>query len=153
MAWLTLTADDMRQRLSDQEMAAYESAVGELAPPSRLPALLRAECANVVSRVNAYRRKAGLPFVSPPDLTIPPGAEPAVFALVRLRLANSIPAIDGLFGENRRAEADMANNYLRDIASGDVDHDEFGAAEFTEGTSRKAMAYGSRRKIDHYALT
>lgn len=141
MAWVELTSAIFRSRLSSVEFNTLteESA----APETKLTEILGQVAADVVSRVNAGRRKRGLSPAVDTGLYVPPGSPRHAYTLARQLLTDAFPSLAQYNGEDRKAAVDAAEKYLEDIASNNVDSDDAGGDEYVAGTSSSFRSGGN----------
>ena len=133
MAWVQLGISDQKQRLNEQELNKLLEENAD--PNAKLLTVLGHVATDIVGRVNAGRRKRGLPPVVNTGLYVPPGSQRHAYVLSRLLLTNSFPSLDEYNAEDRRQAVDDANQYLTDLANNDADSDDDGAMAFVPSSS------------------
>lgn len=141
MAWVELTSAILRTRLSSEEFNTLteESA----APETKLTEVLGQVAADIVSRVNAGRRKRGLSPAVSTGLFVPTGATRHAYTLARQLLTECFPSLAQYNGEDRKAAVEAAEKYLEDLAANNVDSDDAGGDEYVSGTSSSFRAGGN----------
>jgi uncharacterized protein YkwD len=141
MAWTTLTYAGLRDRLSSDELSRL---LAECPTPEEKAAeILTAVAQDVVSRVNAGRRKRGLPPLVNTGLSVPHGASRHSYVLARRELTDSYPALADFNGDDRKSSVEEANNYLDDLANNNADSDDTGAESFVVSSSGSFRISGS----------
>ena len=118
MAWLPITSDEVKTRLSGPEADALQGtalAEGQVDP---LPDVI----AQVTDEVRGYIASHGLNTLGPAG-TLPPQVRAAAIAIIRWRLAGRL-AIGNASGllqtESRRQEYEDAVSLLRDVSKGQL---------------------------------
>ena len=133
MAWLALTYSALRDRLSTDE---FNRLLAECpTPDEKAEEVLTSIAQDITSRVNAGRRKRGLPPVVNTTIYVPPGARRHAYILARRELTDSYPSLAEFNGDDRKASVEEANNYLDDLANNNADGDDTGAESFVTTTS------------------
>jgi hypothetical protein len=128
MAWLPLTYAALRDRLSTDE---FNRLLAECpTPEDKADEILESVAQDIASRVNAGRRKRGLPPVVNTGLNVPPGARRHAYIIARRELTDSYPSLAEFNGDDRKASVDEANSYLDDLANNNADGDDTGADSF-----------------------
>ena len=149
MAWVALSADTFRDRVNGDE---YEALLAESPTPDTKIATALSEVAlEIVSRVNAGRRKRGLSPALDTGLFVPPGAARHAYTLVLRTLTNSFPALATYNGENRNTAIDASEKYLEDLGNNNADADDDGAAEYAATTS-SPVRYGGNDLLDFVTI-
>jgi hypothetical protein len=145
MPWIQLTSDGLRDRLASDE---FEALLAESpAPESKLEEILEQVAQEIVSRVNAGRRKRGLPPVINTGRNVPPGSQRHGYALARRLLSEAFPSLAEFNGEDRKLAVEAAENYMDDLAKNDVDSDDTGANSFAS-SSASSFRYGGSAIMD-----
>lgn len=145
MAWVSLSFANFRDRLSTNELTAL---LDECATPeTKANEILSSVANDVVSRVNAGRRKRGLPPVVNTVRYVPPGAVRHAYVLARRELTDSYPSLADFNGDDRKLSYDEANNYLDDLANNNADSDDTGAESFVSSTG-SSFRYGGKSLMD-----
>jgi hypothetical protein len=101
----------------------------------------------MVSRVNAGRRKRGLPPVSNTGRNVPPGSQRHGYALARRLLSEAFPSLAEFNGEDRKAAVEAAETFMDDLAKNDADSDDNGADAFASSSS-SSFRYGGSSTMD-----
>lgn len=112
-------------------------------PEEKADEILTAVAQEVVSRVNAGRRKRGLPPLVNTGLSIPYGASRHSYVLARRELTDSYPALAEFNGEDRKDSVQEANNYLEALSDNNADSDDTGASAFVVSSSGSFRISGS----------
>lgn len=116
MAWTTLTADEIRTRLSGPELDLVKSAALESGQQDPLPEVIVQVINEVRGYILAYRtNKLG------PQETIPPQLQSAAISIIRWRMAGRVAvgsAGSMMQSESRRKEYEDAMAVLKDVAAG-----------------------------------
>jgi len=133
MAWLALTYSALRDRLSTDELNRLLAECPT--PEEKADEVMTAVAQDIASRVNAGRRKRGLPPVVNTGLFVPPGARRHAYILARRELTDSYPSLAEFNGDDRKASVDEANSYLDDLANNNADGDDTGAESYVTVTS------------------
>jgi hypothetical protein len=145
MAWTPLTIDGIKDRLASDE---FEALLAESpTPETKLNDILEQIAQEIVSRVNAGRRKRGLVQVSNTGLYVPPGAHRHGYALARRLLSEAFPSLAEFNGEDRKISVESAENYLDDLSKNDADSDDAGSSAFANSSS-SAFRYGGAALMD-----
>jgi hypothetical protein len=145
MAWIALSADAFRDRVNGDE---YDGLLAESPTPDTKIATALSEVAlEIVSRVNAGRRKRGLAPALATGLFVPAGAVRHAYTLVLRTITNSFPGLATYNGENRSAASDAAEKYLEDLGNNNADSDDAGAAVYASSTVYP-VRYGGRDLLD-----
>ena len=145
MAWTLLTIEGIKDRLASDE---FEALLAESATPeAKIEDILGQIAQEVVSRVNAGRRKRGLVQVINTGLYVPPGAHRHCYALARRLLSESFPSLAEFNGEDRKIAVESAENYLDDLAKNDADSDDSGSSAFAYSSS-SSFRYGGSSVMD-----
>lgn len=145
MAWTLLTIDGIKDRLASDE---FEALLAESpTPETKLNDILEQIAQEIVSRVNAGRRKRGLVQVSNTGLYVPPGAHRHGYALARRLLSEAFPSLAEFNGEDRKISVESAENYLDDLSKNDADSDDAGSSAFANSSS-SAFRYGGAALMD-----
>jgi hypothetical protein len=116
-------------------------------PEDKVNSILTNVAQEVVSRVNAGRRKLSLPAVVNTGKSIPSGAIRHAYILARRDLTDTYPSLSEFNGDDRKNSVEEANNYLDDLANNNADSDEAGAASFVTSSS-SAFTYGGKSLMD-----
>lgn len=145
MAWVTLAFSAFRNRLTSNELTALleENAT----PEDKANDILSAVAGDIVSRVNAGRRKRGLPALTNTGRNVPPGAVRHAYILARRELTDTYPSLSDFNGEDRRLSVEEANNYLDDLANNNADSDDSGAESFVSATG-SSFRFGGKPLMD-----
>ena len=109
---------------------------------AKIAEVLAQAAQEVVSRVNAGRRKRGLSPVSETGASVPPGAVRHAYSIARQLLTDAFPSLAAYNGDDRKAATDAADKYLDDLAKNDADADDAGAAEFEPVTPSSGIVFG-----------
>ena len=145
MAWTLLTIDGIKDRLASEE---FEALLAESpTPETKLNDILGQIAQEIVSRVNAGRRKRGLVQVTNTGLYVPPGAHRHAYALARRLLSEAFPSLAEFNGEDRKISVESAENYLDDLSKNDADSDDAGSSAFANSNS-SAFRYGGAALMD-----
>ena len=128
MAWTTLSFSGLRDRLSSDELSRLLAECPT--PEEKADSILTAVAQDVVSRVNAGRRKRGLPPLVNTGMSVPYGATRHAYVLTRRELIDSYPSLAEFNGDDRKISVEDANNYLTDLANNNADSDDTGAQSF-----------------------
>jgi hypothetical protein len=128
MAWTTLSFSGLRDRLSSDELSRLLAECPT--PEEKADSILTAVAQDVVSRVNAGRRKRGLPPLVNTGMSVPYGATRHAYVLTRRELTDSYPSLAEFNGDDRKISVEEANNYLTDLANNNADSDDTGAQSF-----------------------
>jgi hypothetical protein len=139
MAWLALTYSALRDRLSTDELNRLLAECPT--PEDKADEVLTSIAQDIASRVNAGRRKRGLPPVVNTGIYVPPGARRHAYILARRELTDSYPSLAEFNGEDRRQSVEESNSYLDDLANNNADADDTGATSFVND-SGGAFRYG-----------
>jgi len=139
MAWLALTYSGLRDRLSTDELNRLLAECPT--PEDKADEVLTSIAQDIASRVNAGRRKRGLPPVVNTGIYVPPGARRHAYILARRELTDSYPSLAEFNGEDRRQSVEESNSYLDDLANNNADADDTGATSFVTD-SGGAFRYG-----------
>lgn len=112
MAWISLTRDDLRGRLSKPELQRLP----DVARASGITAeqLLAAAIDEVVREVRGY---VAVHNTLGPSGTLPDELENAALALIRRVIFGRVPGVDDLFGDIRKSEVADAQSLLRRVAT------------------------------------
>jgi hypothetical protein len=145
MAWAALTFDDLRDRLGSTEIEALlaESPT----PDDKVNEVLSQIAADVVSRVNAGRRKRGLAPVVNSGRYVPTGAKRHAYTLARRLMTDAFPSLAEYNGDDRKLAVEEAENYLDDLANNNADGDDDGALSFVSATGT-SFRYGGKAVMD-----
>tara|TARA_R110002126_G_scaffold198538_2_gene346142 strand:- start:2850 stop:3302 length:453 start_codon:yes stop_codon:yes gene_type:complete len=145
MPWVILTSDGLRDRLASDE---FEALLAESpAPEAKLEEILEQVGQEIVSRVNAGRRKRGLPPVSSTGRNVPPGSQRHGYALARRLLSEAFPSLAEFNGDDRKVAVEAAETFMDDLAKNDADSDDNGAASFVSSSS-SSFRYGGSTTMD-----
>jgi hypothetical protein len=128
MAWLALTYSALRDRLSTDELNRLLAECPT--PEDKADEVMTSVAQDIASRVNAGRRKRGLPPVVNTGIYVPPGARRHAYILARRELTDSYPSLAEFNGEDRRQSVEESNSYLDDLANNNADADDTGAESF-----------------------
>lgn len=145
MAWVALNYSSLRDRLGSTESEALLAE--SPAPEEKVESILEQVAADVVSRVNAGRRKRGLAPAVNTARYVPPGAVRHAYTLAVRLLTDSFPSLAEYNGDDRKLSVDEVNNYLDDLANNNADSDDDGAASFT-GSTNGSFRYGGSTLMD-----
>jgi uncharacterized protein YkwD len=141
MAWTILTYSGLKDRLSSEELSRLLAECPT--PEEKAQEILTSVAQEVVSRVNAGRRKRGLPPLVNTGLYIPYGASRHSYVLARRELTDSYPALAEFNGEDRKDSVQEANNYLEALSDNNADSDDTGASAFVVSSSASFRISGS----------
>jgi hypothetical protein len=145
MAWTQLTVNGLKDRLASDE---FEALLAESpTPEDKLTDILSQVAQEIVSRVNAGRRKRGLVQVATTGLHAPTGSHRHAYALARRLLSESFPSLAEFNGDDRKIAVESAENYLDDLAKNDADSDDYGAVSFAASSS-SSFRYGGSALMD-----
>jgi len=133
MAWSTLTFAALKDRLSSDELGRLLAECPT--PDEKATEILTSVAQDIVSRVNAGRRKRALPPVVNTGLSVPSGATRHAYVLARREFTDAYPALAEFNGDDRKASVEEANNYLTDLANNNADSDDTGATTFVTSSS------------------
>ena len=112
MAWITLTEDNVRERLSWPELSAFKTWHLKAGQDDPVPETI----VRVVNEVRGYVSGCARNVLGPAG-TIPDSLADAALSLMRWRLATRLPgASQALLDESRKQEYDDALRLLRDVA-------------------------------------
>jgi len=146
MAWVQLAGSSLRDRLDTTEI---DSLVEESADADgKIDEILSQVAQDIVGRVNAGRRKRGLPPVSGTGLYVPPGSARHAYTLARRLLTDSFPSLSDYNGEDRDRAYDKAEDHLRDLAENRADADDTGAEDFEPEDSGSSFRTGGKDLMD-----
>lgn len=141
MAWLALNYADLRDRLSSAELDALLAE--SPAPEDKIDEILGQIAQDVISRVNAGRRKRGLAPATNTGRFVPPGARRHAYTLARRLLTDNFPSLAEYNGDDRRLAFEEAENYLDDLANNNADGDDAGALAFTATSAGSFRSSGN----------
>lgn len=141
MAWVALSAETFRDRITGDEYTALSEESPD--PEGKISNALSEVALEIVSRVNAGRRKRGLSPALATGLYVPPGAIRHAYTLVLRTLTNSFPALATYNGENRQQSIDASEKYLEDLGNNNADADDDGAATYAASTSSPVRTGGA----------
>lgn len=146
MPWTLLTYDGLRDRLGSTESEALlaESPT----PESKVEDILTQIAADVVSRVNAGRRKRGLAPAVNTGRNVPPGSVRHAYTLAVRLLTDSFPSLAEYNGEDRRAAIDEAKDHLDDLANNNADSDDAGGDAFVATAGGGSFRSGGKELMD-----
>jgi len=145
MAWVQLTSDGLRDRLASDE---FEALLAESpAPEAKLTEILEQVAQEFVSRVNAGRRKRGLPPVTNTGRYVPPGSQRHGYALARRLLSEAFPSLAEFNGDDRKVAVEAAETFMDDLAKNDADSDDTGALAYAT-TTASPFRYGGSDVMD-----
>lgn len=141
--WITLTNADLRDRMTDAEITAIESA-GEDDDTSNdhVQGAISQITQLVRGRVGSCSKNLPLG----PEGTIPDELKWAAVSMIRHTLTSSIPAFDAMQGDMRNEEYIDAKTQLRDAAMCRIAIVAPGGAETAPTTSN--FCYNSETKLD-----
>jgi len=146
MAWVQLAGSSLRDRLGTTEI---DSLVEESADADgKIDEILSQVALDVVGRINAGRRKRGLPPVTDTGLNVPPGSVRHAYTLARRLLTDSFPSLSDYNGEDRDSAYDKAEDHLRDLAENRADADDSGAEDFEPEDSGSSFRTGGKDLMD-----
>lgn len=145
MAWIALTFAGLRERLSSDEITALLD--DSTTPEEKCEAVLEDVAQDVVSRVNAGRRKRALSPAVDTGLSVPPGAQRHAYVIARRELTSVFPSLAQYNGDDRKQDFEEANNYLDDLANNNADSDDDGAEAFVP-TNGGSFRYGGAALMD-----
>jgi hypothetical protein len=114
MAWITLTSEDVKRRLTKPEIDRVPS-VAKLTSQTA-EGLLASATDEIVREVRGH--VAGGKNILGAAGTIPDELENAALALIRRVVFGRVPGLEDLFGDIRKAEASDAQSLLRRVADG-----------------------------------
>lgn len=146
MAWAALNYADFRDRLSSAELDALLAE--SPAPEDKVDEVLGQIAQDIVSRVNAGRRKRGLAPAVNTGRYVPPGSRRHGYTLARRLLTDSFPSLAEYNGDDRRLSFEEAENYLDDLANNEADGDDDGALAFISATTGGAFRYSGNTLLD-----
>ena len=139
MAWALLTFQKLRERLSSDELSSLLQ--DSPTPEEKCEQVLEHVAQDVVSRVNAGRRKRALPACVNTGRNVPSGAQRHAYIIARRELTSVFPSLAQYNGDDRKQDYEEANNYLDDLANNNADSDDDGATSFVS-TSGGSFRYG-----------
>lgn len=146
MAWAQLNYSDFRDRLSSAELDALLAE--SPAPEDKVDEVLGQVAQDIVSRVNAGRRKRGLAPAVNSGRYVPAGSRRHAYTLARRILTDAFPSLAEYNGDDRRLSFEEAENYLDDLANNDADGDDAGALSFVSSNSGGAFRYSGNTLLD-----
>jgi phage gp36-like protein len=114
MPWITLTATDVRTRLTGPELAAAQAAALQGGQGDPLPDVV----AQVVAEARGYIAGHASNRLDADTSTIPAALQSAVLAIIRYRLLTRLP-VKSLLTEDRVKENEQALLLLRMVARGE----------------------------------
>jgi hypothetical protein len=132
MAWSQLTFIGFRERLSSDELTSLLN--DSATPEEKCEEFLEVVAKDFISRVNAGRRKRGLPPVTGTGRYVPSGAQRHAYVISRRELTSVFPSLAQYNGDDRKDDFEEANNYLDDLANNNADSDDEGADEYVTAT-------------------
>lgn len=144
MSWVSLTFDALQTRLTSTELEALLAESPN--PEAKVSEVLEQVAQDIVSRVNAGRRKRGLAGVSITGAFVPPGAQRHAYSLARRVLSDSFPSLAEFNGDDRKLSIEAAEDYLDDLANNNADSDDTGATAYAPGSS--SFRYGGAPIMD-----
>ncbi len=142
MAWSLLTFTNLRERLSSDELSSLLQ--DSPTPEEKCEQILEHVAQDIVSRVNAGRRKRALPACVNTGRNVPSGAQRHAYVLARRELTSVFPSLAQYNGEDRKDDTEEANNYLDDLANNNADSDDAGATSFVAITNGSFRYGGSK---------
>lgn len=146
MAWTPLTSAGLQTRLSQDEFNALLDECPT--PDEKITSILTQVALEIVSRVNAGRRKRGLSPASNTGLNVPPGAQRHAYALARRLMTDCFPSLAAYNGDDRKLSIDEAETFLDDLANNNADSDDAGGDAFIAASSNGPFSYGGRALLD-----
>jgi hypothetical protein len=146
MSWSLLTYNGLRERLSSDELSALLN--DSATPEDKCEEILTHVALDVVSRVNAGRRKRALPPAISTGLYVPSGAQRHSYILARRELTSVFPSLAEYNGEDRKQDFEEANNYLDDLANNNADSDDAGAESFVSSTTGSSFRISGRTLLN-----
>ena len=144
MSWVSLTFNALQTRLTSTELEALLAESPN--PEAKVSEVLEQVAQDIVSRVNAGRRKRGLAGVSITGAFVPPGAQRHAYSLARRALSDSFPSLAEFNGDDRKLSIDAAEDYLDDLANNNADSDDTGATAYAPSSS--SFRYGGAPIMD-----
>ena len=144
MSWVSLTFDALQTRLTSAELEALLAESPN--PEAKVSDVLEQVAQDIVSRVNAGRRKRGLAGVSITGAFVPPGAQRHAYSLARRVLSDSFPSLAEFNGDDRKLSIEAAEDYLDDLANNNADSDDTGATAYAPSSS--SFRYGGAPIMD-----
>lgn len=111
MAWISISTDDVKTRITGDELEALQEAALATGQTDPLPEII----IGVVKEVRGYVAACAKNTLGTGD-TIPEGLLHTALAMIRFRLATRLPEA-GLLDENRKDENDKAIRLLENVAA------------------------------------